>query len=84
MSLLLVTIQNEHKLAYIMGDYNINLLNTDKHLQTSEFVDIIFGFGYYPLINKPTRVKNMTATSIDNIFTDDVEKIETMSGIFIL
>jgi len=42
---LLVKMQNEHKLAYIMDDYNINLLNTDKHLQTSECVDIMLGFG---------------------------------------
>ena len=42
---LLVKMQNEHKLAYIMDDYNINLLNTDKHLQTFECVDIMLGFG---------------------------------------
>ena len=32
MSLLLVKVQNENKLAYIMGDYNNNLLNIVKHL----------------------------------------------------
>ena len=83
MSHLLLIIQNENELAYIMGDYNINLLNSDKHIQTSEFVDIMFGFGYYPLINKPTRVKNTTATLIDNIFTNDLGKLETMSGIIV-
>ena len=83
MSLLLVKIHNENKLAYIMGDFNINLLNTVKHLQTSEFVDNMFGVGYYPLINKPTKVNNTTATLIDNIFTNDLGIVETMSGIFV-
>ena len=27
-------IYNENKIAYIMGDYNINLLNVDSHLKT--------------------------------------------------
>jgi len=40
----MMEIKNANKVAYIMGDYNINLLNTDKHLQTSEFVDIMFAF----------------------------------------
>ena len=66
-----------------MGDFNINLPNTDKHLQTSEFIDNMFGFGYYPLINKTTRVNNTTATLTDNIFRNDLGKVETMSGIFV-
>ena len=30
-------IRTERKICYITGDYNINLLNNDKHLPTSEF-----------------------------------------------
>ena len=57
-----------------MGDFNINLFNYDKHLFTSEFVDLMFSFSYSPLINKPTRVKNNSYTLIDNIYCNDVLK----------
>jgi hypothetical protein len=38
-------------------------------------------FGEYPLINKPTTVKNTIADLIDNIFINDLGKVETMSAI---
>ena len=79
----LLIIQSENKRAYIMGDYNINLLNTGKHLQTSEFIDTMLGMGYIPLINKPTRVQAKTATLIDNIFTNDMQCIDSLSGIYV-
>jgi len=43
----------------------------------------MIGFGYYPLINKPTRVKGASATLIDNIFTNDICKTNTVSGIIV-
>ena len=41
-----------------MGDFNINLLNIDKHLLSSEFIEMMYSFAYIPLIIKPTRIKN--------------------------
>ena len=38
--------------------------------------------GFYPLINKPTRITDSSATLIDNIFTN-VHNTETKSGIWI-
>ena len=38
-SLLLSELIHENKLCYIMGDYNINLLNYENHQDTSEFID---------------------------------------------
>ena len=32
-------ISNENKIAYLMGDYNINLLNFVTHQKTNDFVD---------------------------------------------
>jgi hypothetical protein len=51
-----------------MGDYNINLLNTNSHSQTSIFVDNLFENNLFPAISKPTRVTSKSATLIDNIF----------------
>ena len=65
----LQTIQTENKLCYIMGDYNVNLMNYESHDLTANFVDTIYSYYYVPLINRPTRVTQHSASLIDNIFT---------------
>ena len=53
----------EGKMCYIMGDFNLNLLNCDCHRPT------LVSHGFRPLINKPTRVTPHPATLIDIILT---------------
>jgi exonuclease III len=60
------TIKNENKICYLLGDYNINLFNSDSHAHTSDFLDICFSNNFLPLINKPTRITKYSATLIDN------------------
>jgi len=69
---LLSRINNEKKIAYIAGDFNINLLKYDSHVPTSEYVNCVFSHYFYPTINRPTRITEMSATLIDNIITNDV------------
>ena len=59
-----------------MGDFNINLLNFDKHAETTSFVDILHAHSFVSLINRPTRVTKNSATLIDNIFTNCYCNIE--------
>ena len=77
---ILDTIKKENKTCYIMGDFNINILNHDTNIPTSEFVDTMFSYGYLPLINRPTRVCSTTATLIDNIYTNayDMELVKIL------
>ena len=70
LSELLDKIKADGKLAYIMGDYNINIINSD-HVETQNFIDIMFEYGFMPCISKPTRVTSKSATLIDNIFTNN-------------
>ena len=56
--------------THIMGDFNINLLNSSSHSHTNEFVNTMFSSSFSPLINRPTRISDSTATLIDNIFTN--------------
>ena len=58
------------KNSFICGDFNIDLLKNDSHIQTKTFVDQLFGAGYYPLITKPTRISLTSQTLIDNICTN--------------
>ena len=56
-----------------MGDTNIDLLKTQEHSQTSEFLDLMYSYNMIPVITKPTRVTAHTATLIDNIFTNNFQ-----------
>ena len=77
-------VKKEDKLCYIIGDYNINIMNYDIHPQTAEFVDLLYSYCFFPLINRPTRVTHVTATLIDNVFTNNLECVEkSLQGIFV-
>ena len=58
----------QRKNAYLLGDYNINLLNIDKHAASPDFADGMFSHSFFPTITKPTRVIDKSATLINNIF----------------
>ena len=77
MGLLMDVIKTENKICYIVGDYNINILNSESHEGTGSFVDILYGASFVPLITRPTRITKETATLIDNIFTNNLQDIST-------
>ena len=68
---LLTSLTGEKKHIYLTGDFNINLLNADSHILTSEFIELMFSTSLLPTINKPTRVGRSSATIIDNIFINN-------------
>ncbi len=55
-----------------MGNFNINLLNADTHGPTNDFINDMYVKSMFPLINKPTRITNYSATLIDNIYTNNI------------
>ena len=61
----------DKRLCYLLGDWNFNLLAYDSHNDTTACIDSLYSYGYSPLINRPTRVTNSSATIIDNIFTNN-------------
>jgi len=60
------------KVAALLGDFNVNLLDYSKHTSTSEYYDNISSSGFRPLILQPTRVTSRSSTLIDNIFINDL------------
>ena len=64
---LLEKIKAENKFCYLMGDYNINLLNYESHDQTTTFRDMLYSYVFVPLINRPKRVTSSSATLIEDI-----------------
>ena len=55
-----------------MGDFNINLLNYDHHMETHDYVDTMFSNSLIPQITKPTRITPTTAKLIYNIYSNDI------------
>ena len=78
---LLMRIDVKKYCCYFMGDYNINILNSDNHPPTASFIDILFENNLYPTITKPTRVTDKTATLIDNIYSNIKPDNTKFSGI---
>ena len=70
---ILLKVTQSNKLAFIMGDFNVNLLNYNSDTQTCDFVNNFFSNNFMPCILHPTRISDQTSTLIDNIFTNAVE-----------
>ena len=66
------TLKIGNKQCYIMGDFNINLLNYDHHMETHDYVDSMFSNSLIPQITKPTRITPTTAKLIYNIYSNDI------------
>ena len=61
-------ISKKNKLIFLMGDFNVNLLNYESHGETNEFINTMVSHYLLPHILHPTRVTDHSATVIDNIF----------------
>ena len=61
-------LKSENKFIYWTGDFNIDLLKTDSHASSNDFLQIMLSNSLYPVITKPTRITDYSATIIDNIF----------------
>ena len=71
-------INSENKFCTIMGDFNIDLLNSS-HSATEEFLNTLETNFFNPHILQPTRITNHSATLIDNIFFNSITH-HTISG----
>ena len=56
MNILVDTLMNAHKLCYLLGYHNLNILSYDTHDTITEFIGILCFHTILPLTNCPTRV----------------------------
>ena len=80
MNEMLAKIDKENKMCSLMGDLNIDLLKSESCDYANRFTEQLFTCPYIPLIAKPTRITQHTATLIDNIFTNNIEKLESSTN----
>lgn len=56
------------KNTYICGDYNIDLLNPNRHKLTDDFIEIMHSMSLFPTKTKPTRITSHCTSLIDKSF----------------
>ena len=59
---LLQNISREQKSVFLLGDFNVNLLNYNEHNQTNEFLDSLASNSFIPLILQPARITSHSNT----------------------
>ena len=67
---LLDKLSKENKTVFLLGDFNIDLLNYDQHSLTNELLDSLSSHMLLPHIVQPTRIRNNCKTLIDNIYSN--------------
>ena len=76
---LLDTLAFENKDIFLMGDFNINILQYDSNKDSQEFLDKMHSNFFLPYISSPSRVTPRSQTLIENIFSNKIE-VESFSG----
>ena len=76
------TIERANSECILMGDFNINILNRDDN-HISNFVNILKEMYFYPIITKPTRVFNSSATLLDHIWINFRQENKPISKIIV-
>ena len=79
---LLTSISKENKICYVLGDWNLDLINHHCHDTTGELLETMYSRMFFPLITRPTRITSNTATLIDNIFANNFNNFSVSGLLF--
>ena len=75
-------VASENKVSYLSGDFNIDLLKIETDDSISDFYNSLTSHLFVPHITLPTRITSHSQTLIDNIFSNDPNFEEGISGNF--
>lgn len=76
MEKVLQKINQEKKLCFLCGDFNIDI-KRQEHLPSQNFINMMISENFIPHITCPTRISSETETIIDNIFVS--QTVENMN-----
>lgn len=62
--------------AYVMGDFNVNLLKYPLCARASEMVQAAISYSFLPLFSKPSWFATRSITLINNIFTNHLVTLD--------
>ena len=72
-------VSKEQKSVYLLGDFNVNLLNYNGHNPNNEFLDSVVSNSFIPYILQPTRITDHSEAVIDKI-SSNVITVDAISG----
>ena len=76
--------QLDGKKSYVLGDFNVDLLQNSFSLDQDKFQEIIYTSGFIPSISIPThQMPHCAQTCIDNIHTNDIVDSSPISGVIL-
>ena len=78
----LLKLSSENKIVYLLGDFNIDLLKNESNEDINNYYNILTSNLFIPHITLPTRITSHSKTLIDNIFSNDPNFAEGVSGNF--
>ena len=76
---LLEKVSKKHKQIFLLGYFNINLLNYNVHQSSKDFLDSLASNSINRYILRPKRLSSYSKTLIDNIFCNILSS-EKISG----
>ena len=76
----MVKISNENKNIYLIGDFNLDLLQIEEESKIEDFYNLISSNLLIPHITIPTRITATSKSLIDNIFSNNLEFQSAKSG----
>ena len=74
LSPMLEKVSFEHQEVFLMGDFNINLLNYESNQETADFLNNMQSNSLVHYITLPTRITPRSKTLIDNIFFNETNE----------
>ena len=70
---ILENISKEQKSIFLLGDFNVNVLNYNEYNPTNELFDSFVSNSFIPLILQPTRIASHSNTRIDNVCANVID-----------
>jgi len=74
--------KESNKKVFIASDLNIDLLKSEHHHNTEEFLNILLSNGFLPSISRPTRITENSCTLLNNIFMNCFEYLNYSSIVY--
>ena len=71
---ILTKLSNERADTFLLGDFNINLLEVNNRIKFQEYLDLFTTQIFYPQTVHPTRFSKKRATLIDQIYCKLTDK----------
>ena len=69
--------RHKNKHVLLLGDFNIDLIKYDSDINSQILIDLTSNYSFVQFISRPTRVSDHSATLIDHVYSNNINKIKS-------